>query len=284
MKRNFLLMLLMTLLPLAGWADNVSTFAELKTALEDGTTTEVKLTAPIAVTDYIKIAQTVTLDLNGQKITVTQPAAPGEELEEPFIVKRGGYFTVTDESTNQDGEIDASLCMVGIKMTESADGASGDPATLIVKAGTIKGKTYGISGNGLRNNTVVTIEGGSIIATSATDGIGIYNPQAGTLNINGGYIEGFSSAVELRSGNLNVSITGGELVALSEDYSCNPNGNGTTTKGAALAIAQHTTQHDITALIKGGKFTGFRSLSVANPQNNQDNHRRWQAAFVPLFR
>ena len=270
MKKKVLFALIALLSCLSTWATDVATFAELKAALEDATTTEVKLTANIAVTDYIRIRKAVTLDLNGKAITVSNTS-----LEEPFIVRRGGDFTVTDNNTDpiNQGMIDASNCMLAIKMTEGGtegDGATGDPAKLTVEAGTIKGETFGISGNGTRNGTVVTITGGKIIATSETDGCGIYNPQDGTLNINGGYIEGFSSAVEIRSGNLNFSITGGELKAKSLEYTCTPNGNGITTKGAALAIAQHTTKHDIAAEIKGGKFTGARSLSVANPQDNND--------------
>ena len=257
MKKHFLLAL-MTLLPFMGaWAGNVGTFAELKDALAAGG--EVTLTADIEVTEILHVNRAVTLDLNGQTITVANG------LEEPFIVNRLGVLTVTDGATG--GTIDASNVMLGIKMTDVSDMAAQGVAELIVNGGTIKGKDYGISGNGTdgRGNTKVTINGGSIIASKGT---GIYNPQTGDLNINGGYIEGLESAVEVRSGNLNMSVTGGELVAKATEYSCNPNGNGTTTKGAALAVAQHTTQNPIAIVIKGGSFTGVKALSVANPQNN----------------
>ncbi len=260
MKKHFLLAL-MTLLPFMGaWAGNVGTFAELKDALAAGG--EVTLTADIEVTEALHVNRAVTLDLNGQTITVADLEEP---LEEPFIVNRLGVLTVTDGATG--GTIDASNVMLGIKMTDASDKLAQGVAELIVNGGTIKGKNYGISGNGSegRGNTKVTINGGSIIAS---EGTGIYNPQTGELNINGGYIEGLESAVEVRSGNLNMSVTGGELVAKATEYSCNPNGNGTTTKGAALAIAQHTTQNPIAIVIKGGSFTGEKALSVANPQNN----------------
>ncbi|MBO7529642.1 MAG: hypothetical protein J6T37_07185, partial [Bacteroidales bacterium] len=104
---------------------------------------------------------------------------------------------------------------------------------------------------------------------------GIYHPQEGTLNINGGTFNAYSAAVELRSGTL--KITDGTFNITCSTYKCAPNGNGTTTEGAAIAIAQHNTNKAIVANITGGTFNipangTARKLSVANPQDNAFNN------------
>lgn len=102
-------------------------------------------------------------------------------------------------------------------------------------------------------------------ATVASKGTGIYAAGYGKWNLSGN-ISGADAAVEIRSGEMNIS--GGEYEASAENFSCDPNGNGTTTVGAALAIAQHTTKKDIAVTINGGHFKGVRALNESNPQNN----------------
>lgn len=74
------------------------------------------------------------------------------------------------------------------------------------------------------------------------------------------------TGVEIRSGKL--AINGGTFVANATTFSCTPNGDGSTTIGAALAIAQHTTKKNITVTIDGGTFTGIKALNESNPQEN----------------
>jgi len=49
------------------------------------------------------------------------------------------------------------------------------------------------------------------------------------------------------------------------------NGNGTTTVGAAIAVAQHTTKLPIYVEVSGGTFSAFTPLNQANPQNNEES-------------
>jgi hypothetical protein len=74
-----------------------------------------------------------------------------------------------------------------------------------------------------------------------------------------------------------MDITDGTFNITCSTYKCVPNGNGTTTEGAAIAIAQHKTNKAIVANIAGGTFNipangTARKLSVANPQNNAFNN------------
>ena len=126
--------------------------------------------------------------------------------------------------------------------------------------------TYGfaVSGNGTMHGTSITINGGEIISEIST---AIYHPQDGEITINdGSAITGENAGIEIRSGEL--TVNGGTIQATAEKFECDPNESGTTTVGAALAIAQHTTKKDITVTINGGTFIGVKALNESNPQVN----------------
>lgn len=211
------------------------------------------------------ISESVVLDLNGHSI-IAGDSWPSDGTHDYLIgVKRGAKLTITDSQTG--GKIDATNpkangLIVAVKLTITGEGKDGDFATLVVEDGTITGTDYAISGNGSRHGTSVVINGGNIIATKGT---GIYNPQDGTLTVNGGSITGVDSAIELRSGTLN--ITGGSFTASASEYKPTPNNSGTTVTGAAVAISQHTTKKPITVSISGGTFTGAYAFSETNVQN-----------------
>lgn len=240
------------------------TLADAVAAAEDGETVE--LLKDVTLYQGVDIDKEIILELNGCTISA------GSTEETPYTgdyllaVKRGGDLTVNDSSDGETGAIasgDLEDVMVGIKLTIKGEAASGDPATLVVNGGKIEGYFYGISGNGTRHDTNVTVNGGTI---SAPHGAGIYQPQNGTLTIKGGQITGYETAVEIRSGNL--IITDGTFTSTAEEFKCDPNGNGTTTVGAALAISQHTTKKDISVSISGGIFNGIKALNESNPQKN----------------
>ena len=139
---------------------------------------------------------------------------------------------------------------------------------LVVNSGvTIETTGFAISGNGTKHGTTITINGGTLISKEST---GIYHPQTGTLNINGGYIIGGETGIEIRAGEFN--MTGGSVVGEGSPSSVGPNGNGTTSIGAGIAIAQHTTKLPIALNITGGTVEGFSAIYENNPQNNpQEN-------------
>ena len=134
-------------------------------------------------------------------------------------------------------------------------------AELTVK-GTLKGGSgLTVNGNIVNTGNKVTIDG----ATIESVGHGIYQAGVSDTVIKNANIKG-STAIEVRAGN--VTIENGTFTATATEYKCDPNGNGTTTEGAALAIAQHTTKKDIGVTIKGGTFNGIKALNESNPQNN----------------
>lgn len=238
-----------------------TSLADAITAAQNGET--IKLVADVDATEQIDIPanKDVTFDLNGHRIDYTAATVLSSGV---IMVHNGAALTVTDSATG--GTISAgNKAYAGIALTKAGDDAS-VPAKLTVNGGNIEGLYYGIVGNGGRPNTIITINGGNITGTYPSDNQGIYHPQDGILTINGGTITGYSTAVEMRAGTINV--TGGKLEATSDTYECNANTSGTTTKGAALAIAQHTTKKDIAVTITGGEFKGLKAINESNPQEN----------------
>lgn len=223
----------------------------------------IKLLDDVALTDGIEIDKTITLDLNGKTI---EKASDGwtEDTSVDYLiaVKRGGNLTIEDSTGS--GKIDAGDLACGVKMTIKGEAETGDDAVLTVNGGTIRGKYYGISGNGTRHGTEITINDGTITATDST-GTAIYHPQDGSLTVNGGEITSSNTAIEIRSGSL--TVTGGTITGGSGTAASTANGGGTTTSNAAVAIAQHTTKKPITVSITGGTFTGGAALYESDPNN-----------------
>lgn len=247
-----------------GEPTEVSDETELRSAFSAGGS--IKLINSITLGDGVEVDKTVTLDLNGHTIT---NASSGFTKDYLIAVKYGGQLTVTDTSEGKNGAIttwtEAVYC--GIKMTVKGDTyTDANYAELTVTEGTIQGYYYGISGNGKRSHTRITINGGTVHGYYSNDSTGIYQPQGdSTLTINGGTISG-ATGVEVRSGTL--SVSGGTITGTGSHYSYTPNTNGTTTLGAGIAIAQHTTKNAISVTLTGGTVTGKKAVSVVDAQNN----------------
>mgnify|MGYP004501495743 CR=1 FL=1 len=236
----------------------------LKTAVAAGG--KISLANDVALDKVLYITKEVTIDLSGHKIsegTTWEEDANGDAL---ICVKRGGILTINDSSVEKTGAVDGSKRMVAIKMTEfikTDKNATGADAKLYVNGGSITGTDYAISGNGNRNGTYIEITGGTF---TSTEGTAIYLPQKGVTKITNGIFIGKDSAIEIRSGSLEIS--GGRFESKAESFTVTGNGDGTTTSGAAIAIAQHTTKQAIDVKITGGTFIGPRAINESNPQAN----------------
>ena len=159
---------------------------------------------------------------------------------------------------------------------------NGSSAT--VHAGKIKSDTYGVE---VYYNSAFTLDGGEITATwfaisgdnlapaaditvksgsaTSTEGVAIYMPSQGSLTVSGGHIKGLA-AIEMRAGKL--VVNSGTMIGNGDPFESDPNGNGATTLGAAVAAVQHTTKLDLSVEINGGTLQGARAFYQANLQNN----------------
>lgn len=135
-------------------------------------------------------------------------------------------------------------------------------AVLVTKADiTSKCNYAAIQGNGDSHGTSITINGGKISGELTA----IYHPQYGEMTVNGGEIEG-ATAIEMRAGKL--VVNSGTMIGNGDPFESDPNGNGATTLGAAVAAVQHTTKLDLSVEINGGTLQGAIAFYQANLQNN----------------
>ncbi len=197
---------------------------------------------------------------------------------EKIAVQSGNYAV----DINADGTAPATVSITDAEIAGDWAGVTvwglnndgGTPTTLIATDSTITGGWYAVSGNGSYHNTAITLNNCTLEGTfgdpTGTDyenmSLGIYHPQQGTLVINGGTITGVAVGIEMRAGSLTVN---GDAVITATSASANmtPNGNGSTTAGAAIAISQHSTNLDISVQLNGGEFTGCYALLERDVQN-----------------
>ena len=211
----------------------------------------------------------VTIDLNGKTITAAETFTSQCGA---ILVDSEGDLTIDDTSVNKTGGIDVYSETLDEDESAPIWGAiavypvNGHTAKLTVNAGEYKANYYAIVGSGnctTEDRIEITINDGKF---ESPDGYGMYLPHVGITTINKGTFIAKDCAIEIRAGEL--SIKDGQFESTATEFSCSPNENGTTTSGAVIAIAQHTTKKDITVNISGGVFEGLRALNESNPQNN----------------
>ena len=108
----------------------------------------------------------------------------------------------------------------------------------------------------------------NLYKTAAVDG-GIYAAGYAKWNIMGAKITSFTG-IEIRAGEMIIS---GEanITGTGTPVEVTPDGNGSTTVGAGLAIAQHATKLPINVKVESGIIEGYSALYQSNPQNNEQD-------------
>ena len=228
---------------------------------------------------------TVTVNLNGHNITFADGAY--------FDV--GGNRTLNLTGTGVVAESTAKYAPVHV--TGSAADTNNKAVVNVGKGVTLRGwagvfvdqfQSYnsGIEVNiagtleAQGNGTAVYVNGG---ITNADDKAPVINIQS-TANLTsevgcGMYLAGYANTtiaggasitgttgIEIRAGKL--TVNGGTITGTASSTTVTANGNGSTTQGAGVAIAQHTSCLPIEVTINNGTITGATALNEANPQNN----------------
>ncbi len=271
----------------------------LMNAFADEDLVLIEVFADITTTDIIvvdKPGKSVVLDLNGYTITAndttTSTTENGVSIGAGFLYLADGTLTVKDGTVNAiedsfrvqtEATDDYAKLILADDLTVTSQNAnavyiralnqqeSTTPNAVLETAADLKvsGKYAAIQGNGTSTDgpVSVTVTGGDIVADPADetiDGTGLYLPGRGEYLITGGTITA-PTGVEFRAGTL--TITGGTITATGE-FAADPNGNGATTSGVAVAMMQHTTERDLTLNITGGEFNGAYAVYQQNIQNN----------------
>lgn len=207
------------------------------------------------------LGETSSAEINGGEIVVNSgdgrafySSGANTEMTNGAVSSAGGYAVEVDQAVFTMGNGSISGKDFGVVLFEGAE--------FVMNGGTVEADSIAISGNGTSTGDKITIGGGTIRAGE----LGIYAPQIeGVTTMTSGDIEA-KTGIEIRAGTLN--ITGGTIASTADSYSVTPNGNGSTTVGAAVAIAQHTTKQPINVTISGGSFSGPKVFSEANTQQN----------------
>jgi len=204
-----------------------------------------------------------TIDLNKKKLT------SGFSLYRGFVtldngVVNGGVWVYSGESNTtpynsltiaDDAEISASYAVVFSNQSSSTKAYG---STINVN-GKLKGNLW-VMGNITEGNSEINVTG-TVDATDKSD-VGIALNGFATLNVSeGANVKSDSTGIEVRAGNLNVS--GGTIIGTGRPSSITPNGSGTTSEAAGIAVSTY----DISAIsvnISGGMISGYSPLYLAN--------------------
>lgn len=257
-----------------------TTLNEAITEAQDGQT--VRLLTNTSLSSYIRIQESIKLDINGNTITSDGLA---------FAVSNNATFTITDSSNSKDGKIESTepdncnLLEVssGEIIVENGNLSNDWYVIYVYKTGkaTIKGGTLTSSvasvlstnGSPIGNDNysakaVMNVEGGKLVSTND---VTIYLP-AGTLNITGGEIVG-ATAVYSKCGVTNIS--GNPVIKSESDYrQFAHSNNGCNATGDAMVVeACNYPNGNPEVYISGGTFTSKNGASVAYYEFG-DNHAK----------
>ena len=116
------------------------------------------------------------------------------------------------------------------------------------------------------NPCVINVHDGAEIEDKTnSENVGIALNGAAILNVGKATIAG-ATGIEIRAGQL--TLNGATVIGKATPMTVKPNGSGTTTDGAGIAVAQHTTKLPIEVTINSGAISGYTAFYESNPQNN----------------
>ena len=264
---------------------SVNSAETLKTAINAATAENntITLTDNVVLSGSVIINKSgvnLVIDLGGKKISGSSQLF---DIYSPVTFKNG----TIDVTYNGSGSICVMWLNGGAKLALENDvtvnaaksaGATGsvfavglyndcDEAEL-----TINGKITG--DNGATINGTITTNTNKVTVNGTIDvaGHALYLAGNGTTNINNGACVKGDAGIEIRAGVLN--INGGTVESTGAYSVPSANGNGTTASGAALIVAEHTTNQGITVNVNSGNIkaaSAGKAIAVSDPQSTGGN-------------
>jgi 23S rRNA A1618 N6-methylase RlmF len=234
--------------------------------------------------------KSITLDMNGHNITSSSN-----------IALAGGSLNITNSGTADATHGVISTSVAGLAPIEiRGTGDLTQKRTLTVGTGvTLSGAEYGLNifgsndaqkniidvnvngtvngmlfvlgnlkntANEININVAGTVDASGVTGTEEKVHTGIALNGYANVTVNNGASVTGESGIEVRAGNL--TVNGGTITATSPDYGYEGNGNGTTTKGAAIAVAQHGTVLPVVVQLNGGTLDGTELIGVTDVNDN----------------
>lgn len=221
----------------------------------------------------------VEIDLNGHKIVPTNSKVDG------IVISVGADVTIKGKGTVQSGHNGITVSYDSKLTLESGDIISSEfgvytegNSTFVMNGGTITANdNCGLGGNGStgKGGYTIDINGGTVVSNIKSNGYvscGVYHPNEGTININGGIITSTNGpAIVQRAGTLN--IKGGVITAQEKTQGIEgkvADGN-TPISAAAIVIDQEINYPAVATLkttITGNPvFTGAAGIVQLFPSN-----------------
>lgn len=261
-------------------------YEDLAKAVKDATDSTVVLLQDTTITERLNITNNVTLDLGGHTINIegTNNKIAAQQNAN-VTIKNGNVISNTNYGLqSQDNAILNIAKDLNIKVSGTDGNAEQygvtmfDKATLNFEGNITVEKTgtfaCGISGNGSEpetTNTTVNILGGSI---KVEEGVAIFHPQVGKLNIKDGTLEA-NTTLGIKSGEIDIS--GGTLKATGAKNDADAMPENIKLTGDTVYIEQNTAYYGhVSVNITGGQLTSANGyiMQEFNPTIGKENERK----------
>lgn len=257
------------------------TLSDAINAVQDGET--IKLLDAVSETNVVSVdnGKTFTIDLNGKTLSLGARMS----IKSAFVTVQNGTIkgdialTASGKDAAYNSFTLASNAAIegdyGIMVFEDEKGANNFGTTVNID-GKITGKSSAlwVLGNittdwaTAKHPVTVNVGPTAVLTNPSKDATALQMAGSCVVTIEDGAQITGGTAIEVRAGKL--TVNGGTITGTGDSTTSDPNGNGISTKGAGIAVAQHTTKQPIDVVVNGGTITGHTGFYVANPQKNAE--------------
>lgn len=249
----------------------------LSSALSSGN--DIKLSQDVTITQPLNVEKNCVIDLNGNDISATSEI-PFKVKDNVTLTFKNGTVNSTTDAVKVEGknvvidiEADAKIvsgnaCCIWVNDDENQDNITINVAGTLESSSTNYAAVY-VNGN-INNGKKVTmnITGGSITSENSC---AVFFAADGDLNISGGNITGYESAVEYR-GTGTLEISGGTFTTTYDtNFNGAANGSGTTLKGVAVGVSPYDGRES-NLIVSGGNF-------IVNESYTNNQYSIWVGKF-----